>query len=75
MIISPPQCGKTTLLRDIIRNLSNGDLPKRRGGFKIAIIDERSELSGMYNGVPQHNIGIRTDVLDGCNKKKMVLQF
>ncbi|NMA86536.1 MAG: stage III sporulation protein AA [Tissierellia bacterium] len=68
LIISPPQCGKTTLLRDIIRNLSNGDLPKRRG-FKIAIIDERSELSGMYNGVPQHNIGIRTDVLDGCNKK------
>ena len=68
LIISPPQCGKTTLLRDIIRNLSNGDFPKRKG-FKIGVIDERSELSGMYNGIPQHNIGIRTDVLDGCSKK------
>ncbi len=38
------------------------------------VIDERSELSGMYNGEPQHSIGIRTDVLDGCNKKKMELQ-
>ncbi|QQY80606.1 stage III sporulation protein AA [Keratinibaculum paraultunense] len=68
LIISPPQCGKTTLLRDIIRNLSNGFhlLDK---GFKIGVIDERSELAGMYNGVPQHDIGIRTDVLDGCNKK------
>lgn len=69
LIISPPQCGKTTLLRDIIRLLSNG-VPILNGkGFKIGVIDERSELSGMYNGEPQHSIGIRTDVLDGCNKK------
>ena len=69
LIVSPPQCGKTTLLRDIIRTLSNGtNLPNGKA-FKIGVIDERSEISGMYNGIPQHSIGIRTDVLDGCNKK------
>ncbi|NLV76514.1 MAG: stage III sporulation protein AA [Tissierellia bacterium] len=68
LIISPPQCGKTTLLRDIIRNLSDGYCLLNKG-FKIGVIDERSELAGMYNGIPQHDIGLRTDVLDGCNKK------
>jgi stage III sporulation protein AA len=69
LIISPPQCGKTTLLRDLIRNLSDGVSLLGGEGFKIGVIDERSELAGMYNGAPQHNIGLRTDVLDGCNKR------
>lgn len=69
LIISPPQCGKTTLLRDLIRNLSDGSYCNGNRGFKVGVIDERSELAGMYNGIPQHNIGLRTDVLDGCNKK------
>lgn len=66
LVISPPQCGKTTLLRDIIRNLSNGT--KQSKGFKISLVDERSEIAGVYNGVPQKDIGIRTDILDGCLK-------
>ena len=69
LIISPPQCGKTTLLRDLIRNLSDGSPFVGNRGFKVGVIDERSELAGMYNGVPQHNMGLRTDILDGCNKK------
>lgn len=69
LIVSPPQCGKTTILRDLIRNLSSGIGLLQGKGFKVGVIDERSEISGMYNGVPQHNIGPRTDVLDGCNKK------
>ena len=69
LIISPPQCGKTTILRDLIRNLSSGIDLLQGKGFKIGVIDERSEIAGMYNGIPQHNIGPRTDVLDGCNKK------
>lgn len=68
LIISPPQCGKTTLLRDIIRNLSNG-IPKYNfKGMKIGIVDERSEIAGVYKGTPQNDVGIRTDVLDSLKK-------
>lgn len=73
MIISPPQCGKTTLLRDIIRNLSNGG--RSYQGFKISLVDERSEIAGMYNGVAQKDIGIRTDILDGCLKAHGIIML
>jgi stage III sporulation protein AA len=66
MIISPPRCGKTTLLRDLIRQLSNG--VRGFDGIKIGVVDERSELAGSFQGVPRHDLGIRTDVLDHCPK-------
>lgn len=61
MIISPPNCGKTTLLRDIIRNIS--DLKEN-----VGLIDERSEIAGTYMGKIQLDVGKRTDVLDRCPK-------
>lgn len=66
LLISPPRCGKTTLLRDMIRQLSNGygKVP----GVTVGVVDERSELAGCYQGIPQNDLGIRTDVLDGCPK-------
>lgn len=66
LLISPPRCGKTTLLRDMIRQLSNGygKVP----GVTVGVVDERSELAGCYQGMPQNDLGIRTDVLDGCPK-------
>lgn len=68
LIISPPQCGKTTLLRDIIRSISNG-IPKYKfKGLKIGVVDERSEIAGIYKGIPQNDLGIRTDVFDGIKK-------
>ncbi len=63
LIISPPQAGKTTLLRDITRNISN----TLQGG-KVSLIDERGEIAAIYNGIPQNDIGIRTDVLTGIPK-------
>ena len=66
LIISPPGCGKTTLLRDIIRLFSNGD--DKRGGLTVGVVDERSEIAGTYRGMITHDLGMRTDVLDGCPK-------
>lgn len=66
LLISPPGKGKTTLLRDLIRLLSDGT--GEHAGLKVSIVDERSELAGCYRGVPQNDVGMRTDVLDGCPK-------
>ncbi|OLS03932.1 stage III sporulation protein AA [Tissierella creatinophila] len=74
LIISPPQCGKTTLLRDIIRNLSNGK-DNEFEGFKIGLIDERSEIAGVYRGVSQNDVGLRTDILDGCLKSHGIIML
>lgn len=68
LIISPPQCGKTTLIRDIVRNLSNGNRDYGFKGIKVALIDERNEISGSYLGVPQMDVGIRTDIIETCPK-------
>ena len=67
MIISPPGCGKTTLLRDVIRQLSDG-MPGRFPGVTVGVADERSEIAGCYRGMPQNDVGVRTDILDGCPK-------
>lgn len=66
LIVSPPKCGKTTLLRDMIRNLSNGY--SGYGPYTVGVVDERSEIAGCYMGIPQNDVGVRTDVLDACPK-------
>lgn len=68
LIISPPKCGKTTILRDLARNLSNR-------GFRIGICDERSEIAGCCNGSTSYDLGPRTDVLDGCPKAEGILML
>lgn len=69
IIISPPKCGKTTLIRDLTRNISSGT-KGLISGKKVAVIDERSEIAGCYLGVPQMDVGFRTDVLDNCPKSR-----
>jgi len=61
LIISPPGLGKTTLLRDLIRQISNA-------GYNVSIVDERSEIAACFLGVPQNDIGIRSDVMDLVGK-------
>ncbi|WP_114297663.1 stage III sporulation protein AA [Anaerobacterium chartisolvens] len=68
LVISPPQCGKTTILRDITRILSDGMRDYGLRGFKVGVIDERSEIAACFKGVPQNSLGVRTDVLDACPK-------
>lgn len=75
LIISPPQSGKTTLLRDIIRNLSNGMKKPYFSGFKVSVVDERSEIAGCFQGVPQNDIGYRSDVLDACPKAEGIMML
>ena len=62
LILGPPRAGKTTVLRDLVRQLSD------RGGQRVGLVDERGELAACRNGVPQLQVGSRTDVLSACPK-------
>ena len=66
IIVAPPGLGKTTLLRDLIRNLSNGT--EELSAHRVAVVDERGEIAGTYHGAPQLSVGCHTDILDGVPK-------
>lgn len=69
LIVSPPGCGKTTLLRDLLRLLST------QQRLRIGLADERGEVAGLWRGVPQLDVGLTTDVLDGCPKAQGLMQL
>lgn len=110
LLIAPPRCGKTTLLRDLIRMVSDGEEGKDRGsaltgsferpkagaghenkagkmvemrkqhGGKVraqtvGVVDERSEIAACYQGIPQNDVGCRTDVLDACPKAEGMMML
>lgn len=66
LIVSPPMCGKTTMLRDIARQLS-------LAGKKVSIVDERGEIAALSMGVPSFSLGANCDVLSGVNKAEGML--
>ena len=68
LLVSPPGLGKTTLLRDIVRKISNGVPEMHFNGLTVGVVDERGEISAMYKGCPQNEIGIRTDVIENISK-------
>jgi len=78
LILSPPQHGKTTLLRDLARQISAGGKGRRedrRPGYKVGIVDERSEIAGSRRGIPTFDVGPRTDILDGCPKAEGMMMM
>ena len=70
LLVGPPSSGKTTILRDIARQLSNGLSGTVR---KVAVVDERGEIAGTFRGIPQNDVGLCCDVLDGCPKAEGIL--
>lgn len=66
LILSPPGGGKTTLLRELVRSVSDK-------GVRVSLADERGELAGMWNGVPQFELGRCTDVLSGAPKAEAAM--
>ena len=75
LIISPPACGKTTVIRDIARVLGTGSNFPEFKGVSVGIIDERSEIAACYNGVPSNDVGKMTDVYDACPKEKGIMMM
>lgn len=73
VIISPPKCGKTTMLRDLARNISDGIDSINLLGKRTVVIDERSEIAACFRGVPQMDVGLRTSVYDNCLKSEGML--
>lgn len=73
LIVASPGGGKTTLLRDLIRKISNGN--SMHEGRTVGVVDERSEIAGSFRGMPGCEIGVRTDVLDGCPKAEGMMML
>ena len=70
LLVSPPGRGKTTMLRDVIRRISNGIPEINFKGKTCGVVDERGEIAAMHQGIPQNEIGIRTDVIENISKEK-----
>jgi len=75
LIVSPPGCGKTTLLRDLIRSISLGIPKYNLAPMQVGLVDERSEIAGCYQGIPQLDVGPRTDILDRCPKDQGMIML
>lgn len=71
LIAGAPATGKTTLLRDLTRELSSGRIGPIR---KVVVVDERGELAGTCFGVPQNDLGLCCDILDGYPKAEGIMQ-
>ena len=68
IIISPPGCGKTTILRDIVRQISSGVKILDFKGKNVGLVDERGEIAAVSLGIPNLDVGLRTDIMSNVPK-------
>ena len=68
LILSPPGYGKTTFLRECIRQLSDS-------GKRVSVADERGELAAVHRGVPQFDLGKESDIMSGVPKAQAVMML
>ena len=68
LIISSPGCGKTTILRDVVRQVSNGITEISFKGIDIGLVDERGEIASLHKGISENEVGTRTDVMENVSK-------
>lgn len=68
LIVSPPGCGKTTILRDVVRQISNGVRTLSCYGKNVGLVDERGEIASVSEGIPNLDVGMRTDIVSNCPK-------
>ncbi len=61
-------CGKTTILRDVIRQVSNGVKYLKFSGKNVGLVDERGEIASVYQGIPSLDVGKRTDIMSNIPK-------
>ena len=70
LIVSKPGSGKTTTVRDIVRQLSTGIKELKFLAINVGIVDERGEIAALYKGNPENDIGIKTDIVENVSKSK-----
>lgn len=68
LIIAPPGVGKTTVLRDLVRQIASGIKEIKFKAINVGIVDERGEIAALYKGMPQNDIGVKTDVIENVHK-------
>lgn len=68
LIVSSPGAGKTTILKDIVKQVSSGIKEFNFEALNTGIVDERGEIAALYKGIPQNDIGIKVDVIDNVSK-------